>query len=243
MKTKTFLFTLAIAFPAISSLAQGQGRQPGPPPDGQRPPRGPQEPGDHPPAPMPPPPLLHALDADDDGIISADEIKNAPAALAKLDKNGDKQLTADELRPPPPDGPPPKDGRKDGQRGEKKGDGDRPQKKAEGDKSEKKPADWPFAKDKTGKSDQSENAAKPEGDRSGQGDKPQGPPPPLIGALDADHDGVISEEEIAKSSESLLKLDKNGDGQLGPREYGMPPHPPGPPPKDGQKEGEQKPAQ
>jgi len=39
---------------------------------------------------------------------------------------------------------------------------------------------------------------------------------------------VISAKEIAAASESLLKLDKNGDGQLGPREYGMPPRPPGP---------------
>lgn len=36
-----------------------------------------------------------------DGVISADEIANAPAALKTLDKNNDGQLTQDELRPAP----------------------------------------------------------------------------------------------------------------------------------------------
>lgn len=44
-------------------------------------------------------PLLQALDADKNGELSAEEIANAPAALKKLDKNGDGKLTADELRP------------------------------------------------------------------------------------------------------------------------------------------------
>lgn len=44
-------------------------------------------------------PILNALDADHDGIISAEEIVNASAALKALDKNGDGQLTPDELRP------------------------------------------------------------------------------------------------------------------------------------------------
>ncbi len=234
MKIRTLLLTLAVAFPVASSFAQGPGRPPGPPPgkgpqqpdgqrpkgqDGQRPDRGPQDPGDHPPGPMAVPPLLHALDTDDDGIISADEIKNAPASLATLDKNGDKQITPDELRPPHPE-----------QGGGKKGNGDQSQKKADGDKPDKKAADWPFAKDKTGKTDDQAIAPKAGGDQGAKGtkvakgDKPQGPPPStLLGALDTDHDGIISEEEIAKSSDSLLKLDKNGDGQLGPREYNAPP--------------------
>lgn len=76
---------------------------------------------------LPPPPpfvLMKALDADGDGVISAEEIANAPAALKALDKNGDGKLTPDELRPPrrPPDGkgdkggPPPKE--EGGQTGE-----------------------------------------------------------------------------------------------------------------------------
>ncbi|MCA9175705.1 MAG: hypothetical protein KDB14_14570 [Planctomycetales bacterium] len=71
---------------------------------------------------------------------------------------------------------------------------------------------------------------------------PEGPRPPrpnrLLEALDADDDGLISAEEIKNASTALLELDRNGDGQLAPREFeaGPPPHdrrpdgPDGPPP-------------
>jgi hypothetical protein len=45
-------------------------------------------------------PALAALDADHDGEISAIEIEHAARALLTLDKNGDGQLTLDELLPP-----------------------------------------------------------------------------------------------------------------------------------------------
>lgn len=48
------------------------------------------------------PPLIAALDANKDGAIDAQEITNATAALKTLDKNGDGQLTRDELRPQRP---------------------------------------------------------------------------------------------------------------------------------------------
>jgi len=44
-------------------------------------------------------PVHAALDANGDGVIDAEEIKNAAAALRKLDKNGDGKLTDDEVRP------------------------------------------------------------------------------------------------------------------------------------------------
>jgi len=53
---------------------------------------------------MPPSPLMEALDANHDGVIDANEIANASAALKALDKNGDGKLTLDELRPPRPQG-------------------------------------------------------------------------------------------------------------------------------------------
>ncbi|HEY1336267.1 MAG TPA: hypothetical protein VGF59_02095 [Bryobacteraceae bacterium] len=46
-------------------------------------------------------PVLAALDADRDGEISAAEIADAVAALKTLDKNGDGQLTPDEVLPSP----------------------------------------------------------------------------------------------------------------------------------------------
>jgi len=43
--------------------------------------------------------LLRAIDTDGDGTVSAKEIENAVAALKKLDKNSDGQLTRDEIGP------------------------------------------------------------------------------------------------------------------------------------------------
>jgi len=65
------------------------------------------------PLPPPAPPVIHVLDADHDGAISATEIKDSAAALESLDKNGDGALSRREIHPhgPPPQGPPPGDER------------------------------------------------------------------------------------------------------------------------------------
>lgn len=89
-------------------LGPAPGHHPGGP-DGDQTgaPNGGPPPGDsqgqqHPPVPA----IFAALDTNGDGVLSADEIANAPKSLLKLDKNGDGQLTRDELRPqrPPPPG-------------------------------------------------------------------------------------------------------------------------------------------
>src|SRR5580765_1650887 len=55
--------------------------------------------------------------------------------------------------------------------------------------------------------------------RNWRGPERQRPPqPPIISALDLNHDGVIDADEISKASDSLKKLDKNGDGNLAPDE-------------------------
>jgi hypothetical protein len=51
------------------------------------------------------------------------------------------------------------------------------------------------------------------------GHRPPPPPDRLAGAIDADHDRVITAEEIAAAPKSLATLDKNGDGQLTPNEF------------------------
>jgi EF hand domain-containing protein len=57
--------------------------------------------------------------------------------------------------------------------------------------------------------------------------EPNMPPPPdrLFEALDTDHDGALSPQEIAKATESLKKIDDDGDGSLS-REELRPPRPP-----------------
>ncbi len=54
--------------------------------------------------------------------------------------------------------------------------------------------------------------------------RPKKPRPPLEQVLDANGDGVIDADEIAKAPAALKKLDKNGDGKLTPDEY-RPPRP------------------
>jgi len=118
--TKSFL-AAALAVAAFTATAQDADR-PTPPEGGARPPR-------------PVPPLMAALDANQDGVLDATEIDNAVAALKALDKNGDGQLTREEIHPKPPGGgrgpghaggpggPGRPEGRPGGRRGEGRGEG------------------------------------------------------------------------------------------------------------------------
>ena len=123
--TKAVIVALTLSVSPLPLDAQDAGGppNPGPRPRGQfrpleprapRPPAAAQAPGEDRPGPArdqaarpPAPPLFAALDANHDGVIDADEIANAPAALRTLDKNNDGKLTIDELRPlgPGPRGP------------------------------------------------------------------------------------------------------------------------------------------
>jgi len=44
---------------------------------------------------------------------------------------------------------------------------------------------------------------------------------PILAALDANHDGELAADEIAKAAKTLLALDKNSDGQLTADEIAM----------------------
>jgi hypothetical protein len=64
-----------------------------------------QEPQGHRPPPPPRvPPILMIFDEDHDGVISAKEVRHADKSLENLDRNGDGQITREELMPPPPEG-------------------------------------------------------------------------------------------------------------------------------------------
>jgi hypothetical protein len=234
MKTRILILTVALSLPASLALAQRPGGPGGPPPPPPGPPPGQQPPnqrpprdGDQPREPLPPPvaPLEHALDTDDDGIISASEIEHSPDSLAKLDKNNDGKLSREELAPRPPEGANP--------------EGDRP--RTRNTVSDKNLPPAPFPGQRPPRDGDAPKAGPRDGDapKPGvQGDAPKpgtGAPregdqnrpkqPPLLNALDANHDGVISAAEIADAPNALATLDKNNDGQLGPREYQ--PRPPG----------------
>ena len=94
MKRTLLMLTAAACISAIGLNAQDK------PAEGQR------RPGN---------PIIAALDANGDGTIDATEISNAPAALRKLDKNGDGKLTREELRPGNREGQ-----RANGERGERR---------------------------------------------------------------------------------------------------------------------------
>ena len=92
MKLKT---TLLILTASATSVALSIARGPGGPGGGPGGPGGGEDEG----RPPQPPPIIAALDADHDGIISADEIAKASEALKSLDANGDGKLTQEELHP------------------------------------------------------------------------------------------------------------------------------------------------
>ena len=85
MKTLRTALMTALALSASAWMANAQETN-SPPSQGERPP-------------PPPSPIIAALDANQDHVVDATEIANAPTALKTLDKNGDGQLTPDELRP------------------------------------------------------------------------------------------------------------------------------------------------
>jgi Ca2+-binding EF-hand superfamily protein len=188
-------------------------------------------------------PILAAIDADEDGVISAAELKNAPSALRKLDKNGDGQLTQDEVRPNFPG------------RGQGRGPGRGEEREATGPTpAELQQTLMAFDKNKDGKLSKEEMPERMRGmfdqgdtnhdgfltadeigkvasalaapaggegrgggrgEGRGEGRGPGGPRGDMaFAALDTDHDGVVSAEEIKNSAVSLKTFDRNGDGQL-----------------------------
>ncbi|NQV25109.1 MAG: EF-hand domain-containing protein [Rhodopirellula sp.] len=183
----------------------------------------------------PPNPVMMALDADGDHVISAEEIKNASKALASLDKNKDGKLTQDELRPdfggrgPGPggfDGPPP---RRDGEggRGGERGRPGEGQQGRPGNSSEFLDRVMSFDEDKDGKLSRKEMPERMQR---------------MLDRGDANKDGALDRDELKKMFEQF----QGGQGGRPPRDGDRPPRDGDRPPRDGDRpprdgDGEQRP--
>ncbi len=170
--------------------------------------------------------VLDALDSNHDGTLSAAEIKAAPASLLTLDKNGDGELTFDELtQRPPVAGAAPDELVKQLMTFDKTAKGYL----IAGDLPDRMQGLFQRADaNHDGKLTPEEIHALSA--RQGMPTGPATPPggaagifrlDPILNAIDTNHDGLISSTEIAASATSLLTLDKNADGELTPDEIRM----------------------
>jgi hypothetical protein len=241
MKTSTKLALLGSAVLGVAAWTL-TAQDSSPPPDRDRPQRredGPPGAGREGRFPMMP--LIGALDANHDGVIDADELKNASAALLKLDKNGDGKLSREEFMGRPPsrqDGPPPG------------GPSDRPEGRPEGrDRRDARlddsarpphgpdagPGDFRPPRDGRGPGPGGER-----GERADRGER-MGPPSAqdILEKFDANSDGKLDKTELAAFLKDMrdhrppaLAGGPRPDGFRpdGPRPDGF--RPDGPPPGD-----------
>lgn len=220
MARSTYLLAVSLTLCAHTARAQE-----GPPPGGPGP--GGPEGG------RPRPPLLLALDANQDGTIDKQEIADAAAALKRLDKDSDGRLTPEETRPSRGGGP----GMGGPGGGGPGGSGPRGQGPGGGGPGGAPPDGPPPGGGGPGGG--GPGGGGPGGGGPGPGGSgPRGgrPRPPIDSALDADQDGVIDAREMANASAALKTLDKNQDGSLTMEEI-RPFRPRGDRPPDGSGEG------
>jgi hypothetical protein len=190
----TEMLSVAVLF-LFATLVQGQ------------PPGGPGGPGGPPPGFSPPGfHLMKALDEDRDGKISADEIRNAAAALQKLDKDKDGKLSSEEIGWPPAPGsgfPGPGGGRPEFGRGGPPGMGGFPG---------LGPGGFPGFSG-------SGPPRRPDPDKDAQRKRSSGNrffTAEQLQPLDSNGDGKITKDEIPKRMQDLIlgRLDANGDGMI-----------------------------
>lgn len=186
-------------------------------------------------------PAFRALDADEDGTISAGEIHAAAESLASLDADGDGQLSAAELRPPRRGGPiggparTPQEATAAFMAMDADGDGalagaelasqfqslvSRADADEDGSATEAEIlALMTTEAEEPGGREQGE-AGGPEAADPGTGGEGRPPQPviPLMVALDQDGDGAVSGVELASAAQALRALDGDGDGRLTPDE-------------------------
>lgn len=182
-------------------------------------------------------PAFRALDGDDSGDLSIEEIEAAAESLAALDADGDGRLSGAELRPRPARVGNPADIPEGARIFTLPTDAD-----GEVDMADLPPQLREFLAPADADGDGTASAADIIGlvsARSGEpGEEPgdpegrEGPAPegsgddrprvfgPLATALDTDQDGTVSEAELESAAQSLRLLDRNSDGRLSPDELG-----------------------
>jgi hypothetical protein len=194
MKTKILLLTLVFGTSTCHLTAQ----EGNPPPEGQRPPgaeAGRPGPGGERRGPqLLPPPVAEQLN------LTPEQREQVAKLEADVKAKMEKILTPDQLEQMKQMRPPMQEGGPVGPNARMGGPGG-PQARMGG-------AGGPFAQ---------MGAPGNQGRMGGQR-----PMMPVIEALDLNKDGTIEAEEIAKASESLKTLDKNGDGKLTPDEFRPP---------------------
>lgn len=227
---KKLTWTLGIVAAACVATAVAQ------PPAGRGGPGGPQG-GPGGPGQRPAMPVIEALDADHDHVISAEELKNATAALLTLDKNNDGKLTPNEFAPqggPMPgrgQGGNPGGGRGDG------GSGRRPGADNAGGPGGRGPGpDGPGGRGPGpdgpggpgGPGGRGPGAGGPEGGPGGPG----GPNPERFVdhamEFDVNNDGKLSRDELTKFAEEFAKRQGpggRGGPEAGPNGNGRPERP------------------
>jgi len=141
-------------------------------------------------------PILNAVDVNQDGVLSAAEIANAPAQLRKLDKNGDGKLTRDEagMQMQMGRGPGGRGGRG---RGEGEGGGDEP------------PSPAPTAEELTATLMMFDANHDGKLEKSEVPERMQG----MFERGDTNHDGVLTRDEIAKLAEANRQANGGGEGR------------------------------
>jgi Ca2+-binding EF-hand superfamily protein len=152
--------------------------------------------------------IAAALDADRDGVISADEIRSSVTALKTLDHNGDGRLSADEWRPAfGPGGPVGPGGRGDGAPGGRRGRGEEvggPGGAPSISSDDLADVLMAFDRNADGKLDRAEVPERFQG---------------LFNHADANQDGVLTKEELKQSATATVQADNDG-GRRGGREFG-----------------------
>lgn len=140
--------------------------------------------------------VLLAIDTDHNYVISAAEIANAPSALSRLDRNHDGSLSAEECG-------------------------------AYFGRAISVPGLTVVDKNQNGRLQKGQGSKRPQGS-SARGEADHAPDlkteqnarlafmrfHPVLAALDADHDGIISPVELRNAPAALRRLDRNGDGHL-----------------------------